>query len=564
MEGGQKLKRLIRFLVEYSPLSVTTVALAGIVSGASNAALLALFNFALRDGNYAAPRLVWVFAALCLFLPLTRYASETLLTGLAQNALFDLRLRLSRQILAAPLRHLEELGAHRLMTVLTDDVPVITGTLVVFPLLCINVAVATSGLIYLGILSWEALIAVLGFMVIGIITYQLPVNKAVRSLRLARQDADHLFNHFRSLTQGTKELKLHHRRREAFLTQALQSTAASMRHHNIAGMRLYTAATSWGQSLVFIVIGLLLFLLPTLQNIDVKTLTGYTITLLYLMTPLQVIMNSIPNLGRAGVALQRVEDTGIELMAKGVEGEVTSDLAAPQGFARLDLIGVTHSYRREGEKENFILGPIWMSLLPGELIVIAGGNGSGKTTLAKLLTGLYIPEAGEVRLNEQPVTADNREFYRQHFSVVFSDFHLFESLLGLDSPELDVQAQRYLAQLQLSHKVEVKDGTLSTLDLSQGQRKRLALLTAYLENRPIYVFDEWAADQDPYFKEIFYYHLLPELKESGKTVVVISHDDRYYHVADRIIKLEYGKIEYEKNVAPVIDAGKESHAPINS
>ena len=159
-------------------------------------------------------------------------------------------------------------------------------------------------------------------------------------------------------------------------------------------------------------------------------------------------------------------------------------------------------------------------------------------------------------------TDENREFYRQHFSVVFSDFYLFESLLGLDSPELDEQARNYLAQLQLTHKVEVKDGALSTTDLSQGQRKRLALLTAYLEDRPIYVFDEWAADQDPLFKEVFHYQLLPELKAKGKTVLVISHDDRYYHVADHIIKLEYGKIDYDQNVAE-LEVKARQPVPVN-
>src|SRR4026209_1234750 len=137
------------------------------------------------------------------------------------------------------------------------------------------------------------------------------------------------------------------------------------------------------------------------------------------------------------------------------------------------------------------------------------------------------------------------DYYRQHFSVVFSDFYLFNTFLGLNLEELDEKARQYLRRLQLEGKVEVKDGALSTTKLTQGQRKRLALLTAYLEDRPIYVFDEWAADQDPVFKHIFYRRLLPELKASGKTTLVITHDDHYFDVADRIIKLEYGKVEYD-------------------
>jgi putative ATP-binding cassette transporter len=207
----------------------------------------------------------------------------------------------------------------------------------------------------------------------------------------------------------------------------------------------------------------------------------------------------------------------------------------------LELKGVTHSYHREREDSSFILGPIDLTIRPGELIFVTGGNGSGKTTLVKMLTGLYAPEGGEIRLDDEVITLANRDSYRQHFSVVFSDFYLFESFFGMVSSDLDAQALDYLIQLQLDHKVQVKDGKLSTTELSQGQRKRLALLTAYLEDRSIYVFDEWAADQDPQFKEIFYYQLLQDLKARGKTVIVISHDDRYFHVADRILKLDFGK-----------------------
>jgi putative ATP-binding cassette transporter len=143
---------------------------------------------------------------------------------------------------------------------------------------------------------------------------------------------------------------------------------------------------------------------------------------------------------------------------------------------------------------------------------------------------------------------NERDDYRQQFSAVFFDFYLFERLFGFEGKDVDAESQKYLDLLQLSHKLTIKDGHLSTVDLSQGQRKRVALLNAYLEDRPIYIFDEWAADQDPQFKQIFYYELVPELKSRGKTVIVISHDDRYYHLADRLIKLESGKIEYDQLV----------------
>ena len=209
----------------------------------------------------------------------------------------------------------------------------------------------------------------------------------------------------------------------------------------------------------------------------------------------------------------------------------------------MELLSVTHDYDK-GSADSFQLGPIDLSLGRGELVFIAGGNGSGKTTLAKLLVGLYAPATGEVRLNGQPV--GDWEQYRQFFSSVFTDAYLFDRLLGMSGTRLDDGARDYLTRLELGQRVRVESGRFSTTDLSQGQRKRLALLTAYLEDRPVYVFDEWAADQDPRFKEIFYTRLLPELKARGKAVLVISHDDQYFHVADRIVQLDYGKLQEQR------------------
>jgi putative ATP-binding cassette transporter len=160
----------------------------------------------------------------------------------------------------------------------------------------------------------------------------------------------------------------------------------------------------------------------------------------------------------------------------------------------------------------------------------------------KVLTGLYRPHQGSICLDDRAITEANREWYRQHFSVVFSDFYLFDSLLGLDRTNLDAQAHRYLVELELDAKLQIEGGAFSTTALSQGQRKRLALLTAFLEDRPIYVFDEWAADQDPQYREIFYKRLLPDLRARGRTLLVISHDDRYYDLGDRVVKLEYGQL----------------------
>ena len=536
---------LLSFMARYSRRSIVLAIIAGVISGICNTVLLGVLNAALHRTKDSTPYLVWAFVAFCILLPLARFCSENLLSRLGQATLMDLRVKLSRKILNAPLRQLEELGPHRLLTSLTDDIPVITNALLNIPLICINLAVVLGGLVYLGWLSVAMLGAVLFFMAVGIASYQIPIFKAVQYFRLAREDSDALMKAFRALTQGTKELKLHARRRESFLTQSLQNVADALRRNNVHGATIHSAAASWGQVLVFVVVGLTLFGLPMLRPTDTPTLTGYTLVLLYLMTPLQVLMNQLPSLGRASVAIKKVEKLGFSLATE-LRDTSVAEVVEPSPevmWDSLELIDATHAYQTEGEENSFAIGPIDLTITRGELIFLVGGNGSGKTTLAKMLIGLYVPATGELHFDGKPVTSETLENYRQHFSVVFSDFHLFENMHGMEA--LDDQAKDYLKRLQLDHKVQVQDGALSTTELSQGQRKRLALLTAYLEGRPIYLFDEWAADQDPVFKEVFYYQLLPELKARGKTIIVISHDDRYYHIADRVIKMDSGKIVHD-------------------
>jgi len=545
---------LIRFLlqnvhaVKHAPLMMALIILLGFISGGSNAVLLAMISHLLGSVAPTSIQFIVIFFAICIILPLTRFASEALLINLSSIATLELRMRLSRQILSAPLRRLEELGSHRLFATLTQDITIIGSSLTNIPVICLHLSIVLGCLIYLLWMSWPVFLGVIGFIVVGVLSYQIPLRRGMRAQVVVREDWDKLFKHMESLTAGVKELKLHHDRREAFL-KALYATGVSLRRHAIIGRLNFIGADSWGHSLGFILIGLILFTAHSLSGINAQTLIGYTLVILYMMNPIQIILTMFPNFATASVSVQKLERLGLTLHEGDASEKITRQLKAGASWQSVELVGVTHTYHREGEPGGFILGPIDLTLEPGELLFITGGNGSGKTTLAKLLLSLYIPEEGEIYLDGKVLTDETREQYRQLFSVVFSDFFLFESLFGLDSVYLDANAREYLAQLQLDHKVKVEDGVLSTVDLSQGQRKRLALLTAYLEDRPIYLFDEWAADQDPLFKEIFYYQLLPELKARGKALIVISHDDRYYQVADRVIKLESGKLQQAEIIA---------------
>lgn len=523
--------------------------LTALLSGACNAGLVGFVSTALTRTSPATRAFIWGFIALGLGKVATNLVSQIVLARFSQGAIARLRRDLIRQILGVPLRQLEEIGSARILVALTDDIFNITQALLAIPVVAVNLAVLLGGAAYLAWLSWKILAAVVALIVLGGFGYRLMIGRAFHWLTFARSEEDRLFGYFRALTEGIKELKLHRSRRSAFYGN-IRDTTEVYQQHNVAAETCFITAQNWNHLLYFALIALILFVVPQLGSFSRETLTGYVITSLYLMGPLAGVMTSISLFGRASVALQKVDELGVSLAAQSTESCSFEQAGAETSFSSLELKGVVHTYHREQEDSRFVLGPIDLSFQTGELVFLVGGNGSGKSTLAKILAGLYAPEAGEIRLDGRLITEKNRDEYRQLFSAVFADFYLFDNLLGLEGSNLDAQAEEYLEQLHLHHKVKIRNGALSTTAVSQGQRKRLALLTAYLEDRPFYLFDEWAADQDPYFKGVFYTQLLPDLKSRGKTVLVISHDDKYFDVADRVIKLDYGKLAAGPAPAP--------------
>jgi putative pyoverdin transport system ATP-binding/permease protein len=539
---------LFRLLLSTSWLSVTFAVVAGLLGGICSAGLIALINFAIAHPQSSTLTLLLGFLGLCLLLLGTMTYSLVALGRLVHGVTFRLRIQLIQRILACPLRHLEELGAPKLLAALTDDVEAISMASFLIANLCVAIAMLLACLLYLSWLSWQLSSIILVYMTIAVWGYNSLLKRGRYFFRKARNAQDQLFGHFRTVIEGTKELKLHANRRVDFLSQDLETTADSVQNYNVTATDIFAFTGSLGLVLMFLPIGIAVIVAPLWGNLPVSVLSGAALTLIFSLTPLRIILNSMPELVKASVALEKINSLGLSLSAQMTETETASiPLSSKAEDLSFELIDVTHTYKHERDSSFFTLGPIDLAFNPGELVFIIGGNGSGKSTLVKLITGLYAPEDGSIQMNGTTITPENRERYRQNFSAVFSDFYLFDRLLGLDQSDLDPQTQDYLVRLQLDHKVQVQDGVLSTTALSQGQRKRLALLTAYLEDRPIYVFDEWASDQDPVFKEIFYSQLLPELRNRGKTVLVISHDDRYFDCADRIVKLDYGKVEYVKH-----------------
>ncbi len=513
-----------------------------LLSGATSAVALAWISRQLAS-NQALPsrQLVWL-AGCILAAVLSDLAAKWLFTRLSTQATWHLRRKLARQILERPFEQLERIGTSRLLAVVTEDVTKTAHVLTGLPAVLIATATAGGCFVYLAYLSPWLLAVTCAIAVPAAWGVFVLHRRASRCNREAFRRRDEVYEHFRSLTEGIKELQLHAARREAFLTELLEPALVATQNQ-VATARVWSHLSVTGSQVSIFVLLLGVLISASWFPSNPVVLTTFAVVMLYVKTAVQSVLSWLPTLSEANIAIGNLEQLGFSLSTPQLAPPECVPPVRPIHDVRLELTGACFRYATDAVPERdaaFQLGPIDLTLRSGEVAFVIGGNGSGKTTLMKLLIGLYAPVAGSIRLNGTLLADHNREAYRQQFSVVFANFHLFERLLAVDTEDLESRACEYLEKLQLTPHVTLSDRNLSTTRLSHGQRQRLALLTAYLEDRPIYVFDEWAANQDPQFRDIFYRQILSELKARGKLVVVISHDDRYFDVADRLIRLTDG------------------------
>ena len=538
--------RITKYIWQASPTLCAVTVITGILTGITNAALItmisrALYNQAARTGSF-----ILSFFALCVLSVIVGSASQIALGYLSRQAMAELRMGLCQKIITAPLSQLETMGTHRLIVALRDDTKTIAVALGQLPVLYMQAGVIFVCIVYLGWLSWPLLLGVLLFTGLGVISYQLPLKKANQHMRAARDQEDQVSYFFGSILHGIKELKLSRSRRNHVLWNEIEPTTEKINRSYAIGWSLYTIATAWGRLLIFVLMGVLILVMAPLIQLQSQILIGFVIMILYMSGYIQVILNILPVIAQGRVAIRKLEEVGFSLAKEFPSSTTANGFGVVKKWQRLELKQVTHRYYREDDSRSFTMGPLDLVLNPGEIVFVVGGNGSGKTTFAKLLTSLYMPEEGTILLDGKSITDENREEYREYFAAVFSDCYVFETLVGTNGSVPDQLARRYLERLQLQHRVQIEANILSTINLSSGQRKRLALLSAYLQNRPIYLFDEWAADQDPEFKRVFYEELLPEFKARGITPIVISHDHHYYSHADRIIEFDEGRIVFDQ------------------
>ena len=541
---------LFRPFLPWMALSAVT----GVGAGLATVALLSTINEVLNRPGGMAGGLLLTFVGLCAVALIGRATSDISTNFVGQRLVATVRKRLARKILSAPIDALERYRTHRLMPVLTQDVDMISDVAFSLSATVIALSVALGCLGYLAWLSLPLFGMLVAMLLVGGAIQTVAQARGVAGFWKSRDYEEQLHKAYRGISEGAKELRMHRGRRLRILTDQIEYTVDAIRDTNRGAINTYVLATAFGSALYFLLIAAILGW-AALRQVEPQILSGFVLVLLYLKGPVDQIVSALPSVGRARVAFGRIAD----LSRRFANPEPHLSLEQPPTEARLNdsitLRDVTYQFEASDGVAPFVLGPVNLTLRPGELVFVVGDNGSGKTTLIKLLLGLYAPHGGEVLRDGVPLTAATRDDYRQLFTTVFSDFYLFEDLAGKGTEAgtgsaLPEAARPYLERLEIAHKVNIEDGAFSTLDLSTGQRKRLALVHAYLEGRPVLVFDEWAADQDPAFRHLFYTELLPELRDRGHLLVVISHDDRYFHLADRVVTMRAGKVAAAGSAVP--------------
>lgn len=522
-----------------------------LLAGASDTILLIVINASTREaveGEIVPAHLV-MFLSMLVIHGLARY-SMLIRSGKAmKNIVYDFRTRISERLSQVSLQDFERLGKPDIQLVLGRDLGLLSTPSAHFFSVPATFITTFLSLLYLCYLSFGTFIMVLLLNIAYSLFFLEYRMKTMETMTSAGKIEGDLFRKISHLSLGFKELKMHRKRRETLIQQHLFPVADEVRATQHRINQHLSINFSAGDVYYYFAIGVTLFALPTMQVLVGQQAASAITVMVFLFGNLGEILFAFTILMQYDVAVERLQklEKSLERPEPNENAMESLRLRHEKTFERLTLEGCVYSYHDAKGKSVFQVGPIDLTLSQGELIFLVGGNGSGKSTLLRMLCGLYLPMKGTLSFNGIPITENNVDLYRQYFSTVFTDFHLFDQLYGLEH----VPEERVLElqkRFMLNHKTFYSGQQFTTLDLSTGQRKRIALLTAMLEDRPILILDEVSADQDPEFRRFYYDVLLPELKAMGKTVLVVSHDDRFFYRADRILHMDYGTLDLTRTL----------------
>jgi putative ATP-binding cassette transporter len=536
--------RLLNFIRKESTEPWTMPIILGTTCGIANGAILALITTgaSAAQTNESSFRLLAMFVTAMGVFVLSKKYSLNRSVVLIEGMIKGLRSRICDKLRRSELLFVESLGRGDLYTKISQDANLISQTAFLIVNAFQSAIMIMFALLYVAWLSAAAFVIVVISILIGILIASSRWRFRRDSLsQLSRQDASFL-DALGHIIDGFKEAKLNRKRNESLFARFEEVSEAGLQLKTRLGV-MYVNDIMFSHLFMIILIGVIVYILPRLIPTYGEMVLQVTAAVLFIVGPLEAIVGTTPLIGRANVALDNLYNLE-QRLDDNLRNEVSSDpeqLTALSGFKLIELDNILFHYPESREHSGFTLGPIDLSIRRGETVFVVGGNGSGKSTLLKLLTGLYEPVYGSIKVDSMVLDRTSIAAYRELYSAIFSEFHLFDRLYGLEDVS-DDHVLELIREMQLESKTGYVDGHFTNLNLSTGQRKRLAMITALLEDREIYVFDEWAADQDIHFRDQYYHSILKRLKADGKTIVAVTHDDRYWNIADRVIKMDLGRV----------------------
>ena len=552
---------LLDFIRRASPFDLTVMVALTIVAGLANAGLVAMVNraaaIAAVSGRPTLLDAALFVSAFVLYYFCNRVALLRA-NDVIERLLRDLRLQMIDKLRCSELETVDGVGKGHLYHLISNETNHLS---VAFPLIVDSLqqaALLIASLLYLAWLSSAAFCAFIFAVGAGVLVYRRINAEFAEPMALAQQRQGDVLDRVGDIVDGFKELRLNTARRRAVREAFTIANAAVDESRDAAGQH-WAALFLLNSFTIYLLLGVVGLILPGYLLSQGRYVFQLIPTLLFCMTSLGKIVAQLPMFQQAQRGLAGILAVQQRLDAAGAitPAEARAAAGAFYNFKRIDYRALELTRRDPTGAAGFSLGPLDLTLNRGEIVFLVGGNGSGKSTVARLCVGLLHPDSGDIRVDG--VRLDRRAIagFRELFSAVFTDFHLFDRLYGLERVD-PARVNALLVEMKLAHKVRFKDGCFGNIDLSTGQRKRLGLVVALLEDRPIVVFDEWSADQDAEFRDHFYTKTLAQLRAQGKTCLIVTHDERYWPCADRVVALDLGVIDWERSFVRD-DARNEAH-----
>lgn len=533
-------------LIAEKPARLAYYVFLSILSGLLSFAFMAFINFLINQllsgkAKTPNPQHVFAFIAIVFCFVSCRRIFSTILIDFSQRIFWRTRNDIIRLMLQTSYEKFRQYQT-ALHASLVRDVNILTAASMNIVQFSSSVVIILASFIYMAFLSLPLFACTLVVLSLGVLVYSQSMKRNEGYFATARNLEDVFILNFNSLLYGFKEIHLSPGKGDDIVHTELRAIEDQAVANNRKAYLGFLNNQIIGQVLFNCLIGLLLLVLTYWFTLRVSVVVDFMFILLFLLSATESAMVMLPSLMQAKVSLNRVAALKEELQREEAASEIVSQLLPLTDFREITLADVTHTYYKAQQEVGFSIGPVNLAIHKGEVLFIYGGNGSGKTTFILSLLGLLKPTQGAIYCDGRLIQAADHQQYKSLFGVVFNDFHLFDKLYGLATVDEEL-VQYYLHLFELEHKVTYENRSFSTRDLSTGQRKRLALIAVLLEKKPILVLDEWAADQDPYFRKKFYTKIIPLLKKAGFTLLAITHDDKYYNCADRVFEMDYGKMK---------------------